>query len=71
MKTEYLRIGYAYLWLIIMALLARGIGHGLVEEKTSYGLMPIIVAMASASPRWPIDSANPREKDSKPDKSDA
>ena len=61
MKTSYFRIGYAYLWLIIMALLARGIGHGNVEEKTSYGLMPIIVAMAAASPRWPIDK-EPEEK---------
>lgn len=61
MRAEYLRIGYAYLWLLIMAGLAAVIGMGKVEEKTSYGLMPIVVAMATASPKWPIEVSRDRE----------
>lgn len=57
------RMGYAYLWLILMAILAGVIGIGHVEEKTSYGLMPIVVAMATASPKWPLEAKPEKQSD--------
>jgi hypothetical protein len=39
---------YGLLLLVILAVLADRIAFGKVEEQTSYGLMPMIVALASA-----------------------
>lgn len=38
---------YGVLILLVLGMLASRIAFGQVEEKTSYGLMPIIVALAT------------------------
>jgi hypothetical protein len=49
MSTERLKMLYGFLLLLILASLAITFAIAHVEEKTSYGLMPIIVALATLS----------------------
>lgn len=46
MRSEILRIVFGFCLLLILAGLALAIALGKVEEKSSYGLMPLLVALA-------------------------
>ena len=46
-NTEKLKMLYGFLLLLMMGGLALAFGIGHVEEKTSYGLMPIVTALST------------------------
>lgn len=48
----FLRVLFGYCLLLVFACLIAMIAVGKVEEKTSYGLMPLIVALAGMGGAW-------------------
>lgn len=48
----FLKIAFGYCLLFVFACLIGLIAFGKVEEKTSYGLMPLIVALAGMGGAW-------------------
>jgi hypothetical protein len=49
---EYLKIAFGYCLLFVFAGLIAMIALGRVEETTSHGLMPLIVALAGMGGAW-------------------
>ena len=41
------KIAFGFTTLLILGALAAGIAFGEIEEKTSYGLMPLVVALSN------------------------
>lgn len=52
MKTDVWRIVYGYLLLVAICVLASRIALGVVEEKTSYGLSPLLIILTLLADRW-------------------
>lgn len=65
MKSDTLRMIFGFLILAILAGLALAIALGRVEEATSYGLMPLLTALATLSggfAQWAFSSKSDDEK---------
>ena len=65
-NTEILRIVFGFCLLVILAGLALAIALGHVEEKTSYGLMPLMVAISSLATQfatWAFGGTKRGDKD--------
>lgn len=52
MSNDRLKMFYGYMLLLILCVLAVAFGMGQVEEKTSYGLMPLVVAISNLAAQW-------------------
>ena len=61
---------FGFAVLMIMAGLACAIAIGHVEEKTSYGLMPLLVALTSVATQFAQYAFSWRERDDKETKKD-
>lgn len=66
MTIDRLKMLYGFLLLLLLAILAVVIALGKVEQQTSYGLLPIITALATLSGAF----GNWAFKDSDKDKKD-
>lgn len=69
MSINRLKMLYGFLLLLLLAVLAVVIALGRVEQQTSYGLLPIITALATLSGafgNWAF-----KDHDEKKDKDDA
>ncbi len=49
MKPDTMRMVFGFLLLLILAGLTARIALGIVEEKTSYGLMPLLTMLATVA----------------------
>lgn len=66
-KTDTLRMIFGFCILLILAGLALAIAMGNVEEKTSYGLMPLLTALATLSGGFAQWAFSSKDKDDKKD----
>ncbi len=65
-KSDLLRMVFGFSLLLILAGLALAIAVGHVEEKTSYGLMPLLTALATLSggfAQWAFSTGKDRDKE--------
>lgn len=62
MKSDAWRIVYGYLLLGGICVLAARIALGVVEEKSSYGLSPLLIILTLLADRW-ASWAFPRKGD--------
>jgi hypothetical protein len=65
---DHTRMAFGFMILGILGMLALFFGLGKVEEKTSYGLIPIITALvtiAGAFAQWAFSNKPPKPPDSK------
>ncbi len=65
MPRDTLRMIFGFSLLLILAGLALAIAVGKVEEKTSYGLMPLLVAIAGLSGQFAQWAFGGKDKDDK------
>ncbi len=63
MKPDHLKIIFGACFLIIVAALTASIALGHVEEKTSYGLMPLLMLLASIWKDYAQWAFGKRDKD--------
>ena len=69
MGTDHLKILYGFMLLVMLASLAVVIALGKVEQSTSYGLLPIITALATLSgafAQWAFGSGNQGNQGNQP-----
>ena len=61
---------FGFIWLTIIACLAIAIGLGEVKSETSYGLMPLVTALASMGgsfATWAFRERSDKAPEKKPD----
>lgn len=63
MGRDTLRMIFGFSLLVIMAALATAIALGHVEEKTSYGLMPLLTALATLAGGFAQWAFSAKDKD--------
>ena len=68
MKGDTLRMIFGFSLLIILAGLALSIALGHVEEKSSYGLMPLLVGVSNLATQFASYAFSSRKDDDKGDK---
>ena len=64
-KSDFTRMCFGFSLLIILAGLALAIALGKVEEKTSYGLMPLLTSLATLAggfAQWAFSSKHDDDK---------
>lgn len=64
MKSESWKVVYGYLLLVVIAILSLRIALGIVEEKSSYGLSPLLIILTLLADRW-ASWAFPKRDDDK------